>query len=122
VVLGFEARDGEAPFAKPHGEPCPHLVQIGCGIYPERPPVCRAGVLFCANENVLGTGPAVYAYEMRPGAADAPLPAWLIRELSAAATVVLVRSDGGREVFSADFAAQRLIQEYLSRARRPGPR
>lgn len=137
VVLGFEAREGEAPFAKPHGEPCPHLVQIGCGIYPERPPVCRrfqcgwlqapnlpdalrpdrCGVLFCANENLLGTGSAVYAYEMRPGAADAALPAWLIAELSAAVTVVLVRSDGSSEVLSADPGAQRQIQQSLGRMR-----
>ena len=97
-------------------------MQIGCRIYPERPPACRrfqcawlqapnlpaglrpdrSGVLFCANENVLTAGAAVYAYEMRPGAADEPLPAWLIEELSAAATVFLVRADGRREVLSVD--------------------
>jgi hypothetical protein len=39
ITLGFQAREGESAFEKAHGVPCPHLVQIGCGIYPERPPV-----------------------------------------------------------------------------------
>src|SRR5688500_17002346 len=93
ITLGFQAREGEASFEKPYGVPCPHLVQIGCGIYAERPPVCRrfecgwlqapnlpealrpdrCGVLFCVNDNVHGEGDAVYAYELRPGAADAAL-------------------------------------------------
>ena len=132
VVLGFEARPGEAPFRKPHGEPCPHLVQIGCGIYPDRPPVCRrfrcgwleapnlpdalrpdrCGVLFSTNDSVLGPGHAVYAYEMRPGAADAPLPGWLLAELSATETVILVRADGRREVLTAD----PVLQSKLTRS------
>ena len=41
VVLGFEARPDELPFAKPAGEPCPHLCASGCAIYAARPPVCR---------------------------------------------------------------------------------
>src|SRR5205823_3357745 len=40
VVLGFEARPGEAPFAKPAGVACPHVCAAGCAIYAERPPVC----------------------------------------------------------------------------------
>lgn len=121
ITLGFQAREGEAPFDKPHGVPCRHLVRTGCEIYDERPPVCRrfqcgwlqapnlpdalrpdrCGMLFCANSNLHGEGEAVYAYELVPGAADAGLPAWLIGELSAQATVILVR--GGRcEILTAD--------------------
>lgn len=120
VVLGFEARAGEAPFAKPAGEPCPHLIQIGCAIYDERPAVCRrfqcgwiqadnlpdelrpdrCGVLFCTNDNVYGDGYAVYAYELRPGAADGDLPRWLIGELLRELPVILVR-DGEVEVHPA---------------------
>jgi hypothetical protein len=125
ITLGFSARQGEAAFDKPHGEPCPHLVQIGCGIYEERPPVCRrfqcgwlqapnlpdalrpdrCGVLFCVNDNLQGDGHAVYAYELTPGAADRKLPVWLIRELSAETTVIVVRS-GRCEVLTADPAVQ----------------
>jgi hypothetical protein len=123
VVLGFEARDDESPFEKPAGQACPQLVQIGCGIYQDRPPVCRrfqcgwlsapnlpaelrpdrCGVLFCTNDSVLGEGHAVYAYEMRPGAADAPLPSWLIGSLAREMPVILVRGDR-REVITADAA------------------
>ena len=121
VALGFEAREGESAFSKPHGSPCLHLVQIGCRIYDERPPVCRrfecgwlqapnlpdalrpdrCGVLFCTNDNALGEGYAVYAYELRPRAANAPLPVWLLGELSAQTTVILIRA-GGDEVLVAE--------------------
>ena len=114
VALGFDAGPDEAPFSKPYGTPCPHLIQIGCGIYGERPPVCRrfqcgwiqapnlpealrpdrCGVLFCTNDNVYGEGYAVYAYELRPGAVDAELPQWLIGELVQQLPVILVREDG----------------------------
>ena len=114
VVLGFDADPNEAPFSKPHGTPCQHLIQIGCGIYEERPPVCRrfqcgwiqapnlpealrpdrCGVMFCTNDNAYGQGYAVYAYELRSGAADAELPQWLIGELVQQLPVILVREDG----------------------------
>lgn len=125
ITLGFQARQGEAPFDKPHGVPCPHLVQLGCGIYGQRPPVCRrfkcgwlqasnlpdalrpdrCGVLFCVNSNLHREGDAVYAYELRPGAAEQDLPAWLIRELSKESDVILVR-EGGCEILTADPALQ----------------
>src|SRR5687768_11629482 len=92
ITLGFQARADESAFDKPHGEPCRHLIQIGCGIYGERPPVCRrfecgwlqasnlpealrpdrSGVLFAAND-LAGLIPqgenytAIFAYELRPG-------------------------------------------------------
>ncbi len=119
VVLGFEAHPDEAPFRKPHGTPCPHLIQIGCGIYSERPPVCRrfqcgwiqatnlpealrpdrCGVLFCTNDNAYGDGYAVYAYELRPGAAEGELPQWLIGELVRELPVIIVR-EGGHELLT----------------------
>jgi hypothetical protein len=132
VVLGFEARPDESPFAKPAGEPCRHLCAAGCGIYAGRPPVCRrfrcvwlqeptlppslrpdrCGVLFAMNDNVLGSGHAVYAYELRSGAADRRPVARVIRRVAAQAPVILVRADGRREVFTADAAvAGRLQQE-----------
>ena len=129
ITPGFQAREGEAPFEKPPGVPCPHLVTIGCGIYDERPPVCRrfecgwlqapnlpdalrpdrCGVLFYANDNARGEGVAIYAHELEPGAADRPLPAWLLQQLAAQATVFLVRA-GRCEVFTAD----PVVQERLA--------
>lgn len=129
VVLGFEAREDESPFTKPAGTPCPQLVPAGCGIYADRPPVCRrfqcgwlqapnlpaalrpdrCGVLFCTNDSVLGKGQAVYAYEMRPGAVDDPLPAWLIGRLSREMTVILVRGER-REVLTPDPALQKRLE------------
>jgi hypothetical protein len=122
ITLGFEARPEESPFAKPAGEPCRHLCASGCGIYNDRPPVCRrfrcawlqeatlpdslrpdrCGVLFAMNDNLLGDGFAVYAYELRPGAADRRAVARVIQRVAAEATVFLVRIDGRREVLTAD--------------------
>lgn len=122
VVLGFEARPEEAPFAKPAGTPCPHLCETGCAIYAGRPPVCarfqcawlqtpslpeglrpdRCGVLFAMNDSPFGPGFAVFAYEMRPGAADRDPASWLLGEIAREATVILVREDGRREVLCAD--------------------
>lgn len=136
-MLGFEARPDESEFTKPAGEACPQLVRGGCGIYKDRPPVCRrfecgwlqapnlpdelrpdrCGVLFCTNDNVLGEGHAVYAYEMRPGAADDPLPAWLIRELAEHMTVILLRGDE-REVLSADPEVQQRLETAGGRGKR----
>jgi hypothetical protein len=122
VVLGFEARPDESPFAKPAGEPCRHLCAAGCGIYADRPSVCRrfrcawlqeptlppslrpdrCGVMFAMNDNLLGEGFAVYAYELRPGAADRRPVARVIRQVAAQATVILIRTDGRREVLTTD--------------------
>lgn len=137
VVLGFEAREDESPFRKPAGTPCHHLVRIGCGIYHDRPPVCRrfecgwlvapnlpdalrpdrCGVLFCTNDSAVGEGYAVYAYELRPGAAETGLPAWLIGELSVETTVIVVRADG-MEIITADPEVQRRLESGESRSGR----
>jgi hypothetical protein len=139
VVLGFEARPEESPFAKPAGEPCPHLCAGGCGIYAGRPPVCRrfrcawlqeltlpeslrpdrCGVLFAMNDNVLGPGYAVYAYELRPGAADRRPVARLIRRVATRAPMILIRADGRRELLTADPAVAARLQGEERRA--PGP-
>jgi Fe-S-cluster containining protein len=125
VVLGFEARPDEASFAKPAGEPCRHLGPTGCSIYLERPLVCRrfrcawlqepslpaslrpdrCGVMFAMNDSVIGPGFAAYAYELQPGAADRRAVARVIERVAAAAPVILIRADGGRELFTADPAA-----------------
>jgi hypothetical protein len=47
-------------------------------------------------------GYAVYAYELRTGAADRVQVAKVIRRVAAQATVILIRADGRREVFTAD--------------------
>jgi hypothetical protein len=131
IVLGFEARPGESPFTKPAGEPCRHLCATGCEIYAQRPPVCvrfqcawlqtpslsaalrpdRCGVLFAMNDNLLGEGFAVYAYELLPGASDRPPAARLLHQVAEQATVILVRADGRREVLSADPEVQALLEE-----------
>lgn len=137
IYLGFQAREGEAPFDKPHGVLCPHLGEGGCVIYAERPPVCRrfqcgwiqapnlpealrpdrCGVLFCANSNLHGEGEAVYAYELVPGAAETGLPAWLIGELAAVTTVILVRGDQC-EVLTADPCVQARLEGETGNQRR----
>lgn len=116
MVLGFDAAPGESGFTKPPNMPCPHLIQIGCGIYNERPSVCRrfecawisapnlpdemrpdrCGVLFCTNDHPDREGYAVFAYEMRPGAVDTPLPTWLIEQVVSELPVFIVRP--GEEV------------------------
>jgi hypothetical protein len=131
VVLGFEARPEESPFAKPAGEPCPHLCAAGCGIYARRPPVCRrfrcawlqeptlpeslrpdrCGVLFAMKDNVLGAGYAVYAYELRPGAADRRPVARVIRRVAARTPTLLIRAGGRRELFTSDPAAAARFQQ-----------
>jgi hypothetical protein len=70
----------------------------------------RCGVLFCTNDSAVGEGYAVYAYELRPGAAEEALPAWLIRELGAQATVILVRP-GGNEVITGNPDVQARLEE-----------
>lgn len=122
MVLGFEAQPDEAPFAKPAGAPCPHLCAAGCAIYSERPPVCRrfrcawlqetslsellrpdrCGVLLAVNTSVLGPGHAVYAYELRPHAANAGAVARLLHRVAAQLPVILVRADGRHELLTAD--------------------
>jgi hypothetical protein len=130
VALGFEARPGEAAFNKPAGVPCLHLCGTGCAIYAERPPVCvrfqcawlqtpslpaalrpdRCGVLFAMNDNLLGEGYAVYAYELRPGASDREPASRLLHEVAEQATVILVRADGRHEVLSADPQVQARLE------------
>ena len=122
IVPGFDAAPGEADFRKPANTPCRYLVQIGCGIYGERPPVCRrfscawlsapnlpealrpdrCGVMFCTNENPLGEGYAVFAYEMRPGAVDAELSRWLIEQVMGELPVLIVRPGQAIEVLQVD--------------------
>lgn len=136
ITLGFQALPEDSPFEKPYGVPCQHLIQIGCGIYQERPPVCqrfacgwlqapnlpdalrpdRCGVLFCTNSNLLGEGEAIYAYELVPGASEKPLPAWLIGELAAEMTLILVREDGC-EVLTADTAVQSRMERGTGTSR-----
>ncbi len=121
VTLGFEAREGEASFAKPHGVACPQLVQLRCGIYADRPPVCRrfecgwlsapnlpdslrpdrSGVLFSLNSNLHGDGDAVYAYELRPGALETGLVPWIIGKLTDQGQVVILVRDREVEVLTA---------------------
>jgi hypothetical protein len=123
ITPGFEAAPGEAPFSKPPNTPCPHLVQIGCGIYETRPPVCRrfqcawlaapnlpaemrpdrCGVLFCTNDNPLRPGTfAVFAYELRERALRGRLARWLVDQVRSESTVILVRADGQVSVLTAD--------------------
>lgn len=129
ITLGFQARRDESAFDKPFGEPCRHLIQIGCGIYDERPPVCRrfecgwlqasnlpealrpdrSGVLFAANDlaGIIPEGEnytAIFAYELRAGAIETRLPSWLIRGLSAETNVVIVHfePERGCEVLAID--------------------
>ena len=137
ITLGFAAREDEAAFEKPFGEPCRHLVQIGCDIYAERPPVCRrfecgwlqapnlpdelrpdrCGVLFAAND-LAGLIPdgdhhtAIFAYELRRGASQKKLPSWLIGELSRETNVVIVR-EGGCEVLAFDPEVQAYFEPTM---------
>jgi len=111
ITLGFEAAPGESTFTKPPNTPCGHLIQIGCGIYADRPSVCqrfecawisapnlpdalrpdRSGVLFCTNDHPDGEGYAVFAYELQPGAIETPLPRWLIEQVVSELPVFIVR-------------------------------
>ncbi len=132
VTLGFEAGPDESAFTKVAGEPCRHLVQIGCAVYDDRPPVCRrfecgwlgapnlpdelrpdrCGVLFCTNDNPLAAdlpgaeAYAVFAYELRPGALDEEWPQWLVEQLAGEITLILVRPGEAPEVLTADSALQ----------------
>jgi hypothetical protein len=58
--------------------------------------------MLAMNDSVLGPGFAVYAYELRAGAADRRPIARVIERVAAEAPVILVRADGGREVFTSD--------------------
>jgi hypothetical protein len=122
ITLGFEAVPGESGFTKPPNSPCRHLIQIGCEIYTERPPVCRrfecawisapnlpaalrpdrCGVLFCTNDHPDGGGYAVFAYELRPGAVDAALPQWLIEQVVHELPVFIVRPGQPVEVLEGE--------------------
>jgi hypothetical protein len=58
--------------------------------------------MFAMNDNVLGEGFAVYAYELRPGAADRRAVARRMLRLAEQTPVILLRADGRREILTAD--------------------
>lgn len=111
-------------------------MQLGCGIYPVRPPVCRrfqcawlsapnlpeamrpdrCGVMFSTNDSPLKAGAfAVFAHELRPGALEGKLAQWLIGEVLAESPVILVRSSGEVEVLTADPALQAQLEQRSKR-------
>lgn len=138
IIPGFKASPEEAPFSKPPGEPCVHLAEHGCSIYPERPPVCRrfqcawlsapnlpdalrpdrCGVMFSTNENVVGEGYAVYAHELWPGALEGELPRWLIDQVADEITVILVPLGRPVEVLTSDSTVQQRLSERKRSPRR----
>jgi Fe-S-cluster containining protein len=98
------------PLDKPAGTPCSHQSESGCGIYHERPSVCRSwfclwvrdgrglfdeqhrpdrlGVFFTASEPDPETGEqTIYAHEVHDGAAADPEVRTVIRHLNRAAPV-----------------------------------
>lgn len=133
MIPGFEAEPGEAPFAKPPRTECKHLGERGCRIYRERPPVCRrfqcawlmapnlpdelrpdrCGVMFCTNDNPLGEGYVVYAYELEPGALDTELPQWLIEQVVEETTVLLIREGEPVEVLTNDPAVEKNLAALM---------
>ena len=58
--------------------------------------------MFAMNDNPLGKGFAVFAYELRSGAADGRPVSRVLAQVAARAPVILVRPDGRHEVWSAD--------------------
>ena len=58
--------------------------------------------MLAMNDNPLGEGFAVFAYELRPGAADHRAVARVLAQVAARAPVILVRPDGRHEVWSTD--------------------
>ena len=73
----------------------------------------RCGVMFAMNDNILGSGYAVFAYELRSGAADRLPVAQVIRRVAAQAPVILIRADGRREVFTADPAVAEKVRDSI---------
>lgn len=98
------------PLDKPPGKPCEHQSAAGCGIYHERPGVCRSwfcmwvrdpgrlfddahrpdrlGVFFTASDPDPQTGrQTIYAHEVRPAAANEEAAAAVIRHFRQAVAV-----------------------------------
>ncbi len=90
------------PLDKPAGQPCIHQTSRGCGIYHERPGVCREwfclwvrdtqvfcethrpdqlGVFFSVSRPDAGGQQRIYAHEIHPGALDRPEPRRVINFL-----------------------------------------
>jgi Fe-S-cluster containining protein len=103
-----------SPLNKPAGTPCPHQSEAGCGIYGQRPDVCRVwfcmwvrddgrifddvdhrpdrlGVFFTASPPDPNTSEqTVFAHEVRPHASDEPQARSVIEFLRQAAPVAVV--------------------------------
>lgn len=62
----------------------------------------RCGVMFSTNDNPLGEGFVVFAYELEPGALEDELPQWLIEQVVEETTVLLVREGEPVEVLTND--------------------
>lgn len=102
------------PLEKPAGSPCPHQSEGGCGIYHERPSVCRVwfcmwvrdegrifddhahrpdrlGVFFTASPRDPHTGgQTIFAHEVRPKASEERHARAVIEFLRQAAPVAVV--------------------------------
>jgi len=108
------------PLNKPSGERCPHQSPDGCGIYHQRPGVCRTwfcmwvrddgrvfdashrpdrlGVFFTAGQPDAQTGQQkLYVHEIRPDAADEPKAAKAIDFMRQVAPVQIIPFAGDRE-------------------------
>lgn len=108
------------PLGKPAGERCQHQRPQGCGIYLDRPSVCREwyclwvrdegrvfdgshrpdrlGVFFSASPTNARTGQQeLYAHEIRPDAANEPKAALAIDGLRQITPVTIVPYPGERE-------------------------
>ncbi len=103
-----------APLDKPAGTPCPHACETGCGIYHDRPSVCRVwfcmwvrdpgriftdahrpdrlGVFFTAStpDPRKGGSQTIYAHEVKPDAAAGREARQMIAFLANAAPVQVV--------------------------------
>lgn len=102
-----------APLDKPAGAPCAHQTEAGCGIYGDRPSVCkvwfcmwvrdegrifddvdhrpdRLGVFFTASPRDEAGRQTIFAHEIRPKASDEPDARSVIEFLRQAAPVAVV--------------------------------
>jgi len=103
------------PLNKPAGAICPHQTEAGCGIYEDRPNVCRAwdcmwvrdngrvfseaerpdrvGVFFSASPADPKTGQqTIYVHQVHPGAAEAPGGRAIVDRLAALLPVKVLPS------------------------------
>ena len=72
--------------------------------------------MFSTNDHPLQPGSyAVFAHELRPGALEGRLPQWLIGEVAAESTVILVRTTGEVEILTADPALQAQLEQRSER-------